>query len=413
MRQFRIVYDIHLWLKCITWLGLLGTAGLLWRVSGGFPPQTWSLTAQVLPQIPHLLSIRGYSILLPLGGLLLLSFTWIILWSILLWAALAIVLHWWKNQHVQQSTTNWKPSRDYLSNYAPGHFYDLAEVPTIPKKHIKTEEATSPVVNKARHRLSMDVGIGWDTGIKRKHKPNEDGLLALEGICTHYDRLLPFNLLIVADGMGGHAHGQDASALAIQSMAQSVMASMISIDNINGEFLLKMLMDGVQIANQSVHRCNQDNHIDMGTTITAALVFDGNAYIVNVGDSRTYLYRESDGLIQATRDHSLVARLVETGAITPDQVYTHPERNKVYRSLGDKEEVKVDWFTRHLKEGDFLVLCSDGLWEMVRDQDIEHILKKYRTNPTQASSTLVQAALQGGGTDNISVIVARLASKMR
>jgi serine/threonine protein phosphatase PrpC len=413
VRQFRIVYDIHLWLKCITWLGLLGTAGLLWRVSGGFPPQTWSLTAQVLPQIPHLLSIRGYSILLPLGGLLLLSFTWIILWSILLWAALAIVLHWWKNQHVQQSSTNWKPSRDYLSNYAPGHFYDLAEVPTIPKKHIKTEEATSPVVNKARHRLSMDVGIGWDTGIKRKHKPNEDGLLALEGICTHYDRLLPFNLLIVADGMGGHAHGQDASALAIQSMAQSVMASMISIDNINGEFLLKTLMDGVQIANQSVHRCNQDNHIDMGTTITAALVFDGNAYIVNVGDSRTYLYRESDGLIQATRDHSLVARLVEAGAITPDQVYTHPERNKVYRSLGDKEEVKVDWFTRRLQEGDFLVLCSDGLWEMVRDQDIEHILKKYRTNPTQASSTLVQAALQGGGTDNISVIVARLASKMR
>jgi serine/threonine protein phosphatase PrpC len=259
----------------------------------------------------------------------------------------------------------------------------------------------------------MDVGIGWDTGIKRKHKPNEDGLLALEGICTHYDRLLPFNLLIVADGMGGHAHGQDASALAIQSMAQSVMASMISIDNINGEFLLKTLMDGVQIANQSVHRCNQDNHIDMGTTITAALVFDGNAYIVNVGDSRTYLYRESDGLIQATRDHSLVARLVEAGAITPDQVYTHPERNKVYRSLGDKEEVKVDWFTRRLQEGDFLVLCSDGLWEMVRDQDIEHILKKYRTNPTQASSTLVQAALQGGGTDNISVIVARLASKMR
>ncbi|HEX6485052.1 MAG TPA: protein phosphatase 2C domain-containing protein [Ktedonobacteraceae bacterium] len=413
MKQFRIVYDIHLWLRCITWLGLLGTAGLLWRVSGGFPPQTWHLTAQVIPQIPHLLSIRGYTILLPLGGLLLLSFTWIVLWGILLWAALAMALHWWKNQHVQQSSTNWKPSRDYPGNYAPGQFYDLAEVPTIPKKHIKNEEVASAIATKAKHTLSMDVGIGWDTGIKRKHKPNEDGLLALEGICTHYDRLLPFNLLIVADGMGGHAYGQDASVLAIQSMAQSVMASMIGNDNINGEFLLKTLMDGVQIANQSVHRCNQDNRIDMGTTITAALVFDGTAYIVNVGDSRTYLYRESDGLLRATRDHSLVARLVETGAISPDEVYTHPARNKVYRSLGGKEEVKVDWFTRRLQEGDFLVLCSDGLWEMVRDQDIEHILKKHRTNPTQASSALVQAALRGGGTDNISVIVARLACRMR
>ena len=411
MRQFRNIYDIHLWLRCITWLSLLGIVGLLWRVSGGFPSQTWRLTAQVIPQIPHLLSIRGYTILLPLGGLLLLSFTWIILWSLLLWAVLAIVLHWWKNQHVQQSSTNWKPSRDYLSNYAPGHFYDLAEVPTIPKKHTKTEQTTPPIATRARHTLSMDVGIGWDTGIKRKHKPNEDGLLALEGICTHFDRLLPFNLLIVADGMGGHTNGQDASALAIQSMAQSVIASMTGNDNINGEFLLKTLMDGVQIANQSVHRYNQDNRIDMGTTITAALVFEGTAYIVNVGDSRTYLYRESDGLIRATRDHSVVARLVETGAITPDEVYTHPARNKVYRSLGDKEEVKVDWFTRRLQQGDFLVLCSDGLWEMVRDQEIEHILKKYRTNSTQASSALVQAALQGGGTDNISVIVARLACK--
>lgn len=314
---------------------------------------------------------------------------------------------------MQQSTTNWKPSRDYLSNHAPRHFYDLAEIPTIPKRHIKAEQATYPIVTKTKHTLSLDVGIGWDRGIARKHKPNEDGLLALEGICTHYDQLLPFNLLIVADGMGGHAQGQDASLLAIQSMTQSVLLSMIGNDNINGEFLLKTLLEGVQTANFSVHRYNRDNHIDMGTTITAALVFDGNAYIVNVGDSRTYLYREGDGLIRATRDHSLVARLVETGAITPDEVYTHPARNKVYRSLGEKEEVKVDWFTRHLQEGDFLILCSDGLWEMVRDQEIKHILKRYGTNPSQASSALVQAALKGGGTDNISVIVARLAYQGR
>jgi serine/threonine protein phosphatase PrpC len=413
VRQFKIAYDIHLWLRCITWLGLLGTAVLLLRVSGGAPPQTWRLTAEVIPQIPHLLAMRGYSIVVPLAGLLVLSLTWIVLWSLLLWVALALVWHWWRNQHMQQSTTNWKPSRDYLSNHAPRHFYDLAEIPTIPKRQIKTEQATPPIVTKTRPALSLDVGIGWDKGITRKHKPNEDGLLALEGICTHSDQLLPFNLLIVADGMGGHAHGQDASLLAIQSMAQSVLLSMIGNDNINGEFLLKTLLEGVQTANLSVHRYNQDNGIDMGTTITAALVFDGNAYIVNVGDSRTYLYREGNELIRATRDHSLVARLVETGAITPDEVYTHPARNRVYRSLGDKEEVKVDWFTRSLQEGDILILCSDGLWEMVRDQEIKHILKRYGTNPSQASSALVRAALQGGGTDNISVLVARIACKSK
>ncbi len=345
MRQFKIAYDIHLWLRWITWLGLLGAAGLLLRVSGGFPPQTWYLTAQVIPQIPHLLSARGGSILLPLAGLLLLSLTWVTFWVLFLWSVLAIAWHWWRNQHMQPSTTNWKPSRDYLSNHAPRHFYDLAEVPTIPKKLLKAEQAAPPIGVKSRHTLSMDVEIGWHAGITRKHKPNEDGLLVLQGL--------------------------------------------------------------------AVHRCNQENGIDMGTTITAVLVLDGTAYIVNVGDSRTYLYREGEGLIRATRDHSLVARLVETGAIAPDEVYTHPARNKVYRSLGDKEEVKVDWFTRSLQEGDFLVLCSDGLWEMVRDQEIEHTLKKYGANLSQTSSALVQAALRGGGTDNISVIVARLICKTK
>ena len=209
--------------------------------------------------------------------------------------------------------------------------------------------------------------------------------------------------------MGGHAHGQDASMLAIQYMAQSVLASLTDIDDISGLFLLQMLMDGVQSANLAIYTCNRDNRIDMGTTITAALVLDGIAYIVNVGDSRTYLYREAEGLIQATRDHSLVARLVESGAISPGEVYTHPERNKVYRCLGEKEEVEVDWFTRSLQEGDCLLLCSDGLWEMVRDQEIARILKRHRANPSQASSALVQAALKAGGPDNISVIVARLA----
>ncbi len=127
-----------------------------------------------------------------------------------------------------------------------------------------------------------------------------------------------------------------------------------------------------------------------------------------MGDSRTYLYRSGEGLRQITRDHSLVARLVATGIITAEEVYTHPDRNKVYRALGEKDEVQVDWFTEPVQPGDLLLLCSDGLWELVRDHEIEKILQRCLNDAPQAADALVKAALHRGGTDNVSVIVARI-----
>jgi len=254
-----------------------------------------------------------------------------------------------------------------------------------------------------------DVGIGWDTGIVRRSRPNEDSLVALRSTCTHNGRILPIDLYVVADGMGGHSQGQEASRLAIQYVLQAVLSGILAREQLDDDCFIKILVDAVQRANRVVHENSQADGIEMGTTITAALVFDGTAYVVNVGDSRTYIYRASDGkLSQVTRDHSLVARLVEAGAITRDEVYTHPDRNKVYRGLGEKGEVKVDWFTLPIQPGDHLVLCSDGLWEMVRDQEIERILKKHAANPPRASAALVEAALHGGGADNISVIVVRI-----
>ncbi len=145
----------------------------------------------------------------------------------------------------------------------------------------------------------------------------------------------------------------------------------------------------------------------MGTTLTAALVLEEKAYIVNVGDSRTYILREGLGLTQITHDHSLVARLVNEGVITPEEVYTHPERNKVYRSLGCREQVEVDWYMLNLCQHDRLLLCSDGLWEMVRDPEIERLLR-YERDTTRVCDLLVQAALHGGGKDNVSAIVVRV-----
>ncbi|HCI81749.1 MAG TPA: protein phosphatase, partial [Ktedonobacter sp.] len=150
----------------------------------------------------------------------------------------------------------------------------------------------------------------------------------------------------------------------------------------------------------------------MGTTLTAALIVDTKtsvmAYVVNAGDSRTYLLGKGEPLLQITRDHSLVANLVAAGAIAPNDVYEHPERNKIYRSLGNSASIDIDWFTRELRSGDTLLLCSDGLWEMVRDPEIERILRQ-PDEPTALCNQLIQSALQGGGADNISAIVVRIA----
>ncbi|HKF37051.1 MAG TPA: SpoIIE family protein phosphatase, partial [Ktedonobacteraceae bacterium] len=137
---------------------------------------------------------------------------------------------------------------------------------------------------------------------------------------------------------------------------------------------------------------------------TVALLWGTTAYIANVGDSRTYIYREADGLTQVTQDHSTVARLVKRGAISVDDIYTHPKRNEIYRSLGNSPTVEVDTFTVTLRPGDILLLCSDGLWEMVRDAEIEEILRTSASFCSQLCAMLVQAALNRGGKDNISVI---------
>ncbi len=207
--------------------------------------------------------------------------------------------------------------------------------------------------------------------------------------------------------MGGHADGQDASRLAVRTIAQCVLLNIVRNGKINDEFLIKMLVEGVTWANDEVYQRNQEKQIDMGTTITATLVVNANAYVVNVGDSRTYLYRKGEGLTQVTRDHSVVADLVRAGEISPDDVYTHPRRNEVYRGLGSGINVEVDWFNVPLQDDDVLLLCSDGLWEMVRNREIERIIKGFAAEPSQASEALIQAALQGGGFDNIAAIVVR------
>lgn len=258
------------------------------------------------------------------------------------------------------------------------------------------------------HNLSLDVGYLTDPGIKRKHRPNEDSLFVVKGARINNSLPQEFGLFVVADGMGGHANGQDASRLAIQTIINYILPKISANNQIDDDALLNLMRDGVQCANQAVHQRNLEERADMGTTMTASLVVGPVAYVANVGDSRTYLYREPQGLIKITHDHSVVASLVEAGIIKPDDIYTHPKRNQIYRSLGEKSAVDVDSFRVALQVGDKLLLCSDGLWDMVRDPEIQRLMSAPVPDPAMTGKNLIQAALDGGGEDNVSVIVVAL-----
>jgi serine/threonine protein phosphatase PrpC len=256
--------------------------------------------------------------------------------------------------------------------------------------------------------------VGWlsDPGIKRRNGPNEDSLFAAKGLRPQHAQSQAVGLFIVADGMGGHVYGQEASRMAIQIMIDVVLPKLFVNNELNDVSFRKLLVDGVQAANRVIYQRNQAQSTEMGTTITAVLIIDSAAFVVNVGDSRTYLYREGEGLRKVTHDHSLVTYLVESGILKPEDIYIHPQRNQIYRSLGTKPVITVDAFTEQVQPHDTLLLCSDGLWEMVRDPHIQQVLQ-HTASPSQKSHMLFEAAMGNGGSDNISMIFVSITGETR
>ncbi len=215
-----------------------------------------------------------------------------------------------------------------------------------------------------------------------------------------------------SDAQNDEATSGDASAAAASNSSEDQIEQGALTQQLAESLAMQQygdrLREAVEHSSEVIVRYGRE-HSDargLGSTLTAALVIDGQAYIANVGDSRTYLLRD-DMLQRITRDHSLVARLVEAGQIEPEEVYDHPNRNLIYRSLGaGKADVEVDVFTEALRPSDVLLLCSDGLWEMVRDPELERVLLEVR-DLERACELLVQRANENGGEDNITAVLVR------
>jgi PPM family protein phosphatase len=207
-------------------------------------------------------------------------------------------------------------------------------------------------------------------------------------------------LLMVADGMGGHAGGETASRVAVETV-QAVVGSSQQDPEV-------ALRGALEAANRAVHEQAQREAqlFGMGTTGVAVLFCpDGAAFVANVGDSRAYRMRDGT-LAQITIDHSLVAELQRRGMLTEEEALVHPRRNEVLRSLGVEPEVAVDLHRVDLRSGDLFLLCSDGLSGVVRDVEIAEVLR--REPPTQAARSLVDLANRRGGPDNVTVQIARI-----
>ncbi len=266
-----------------------------------------------------------------------------------------------------------------------------------------------PLEDAGKPMVTLRIGSRLDPGLERRLRPNEDTLFVSQGTtlpCASSPSQ-SFALLLVADGMGGQEHGQEASRLATQSLGVSVLGPLRS-QQLMSEAVLPLLVAGVEQANQAVYQHNQAQQTRMGTTMTAALVIGATAYVAHVGDSRLYHSHKPLGLAQITHDHSPVAALVAAGTIQPEDIYTYPQRNQIYRNLGEHSIVEVDTHTLPLADGDMLLLCSDGLWEMIRDPQIVTILTTPQPDLSATAQALIQAALAGGGADNVSAIVAQV-----
>lgn len=310
--------------------------------------------------------------------------------------------------YLATGSNNTQLSRANLPEAAGSVFERVLDTCEITTAEALTE-AFGEAMTTIRRPTTLRLRVGRHTDVGMVRDLNEDSVLTLELDRVHRSISRPIGLYVVADGMGGHAAGDVASGLAMNTMAEKMathlLVPQLSSDIDTESFDAQLwLADAVQAANSAVYTHRQLTGTNMGTTLVAALLIGDTAHIANVGDSRAYLIANNDSIRQITTDHSLVERLVALGQISPDEARIHPQRNVIYRTIGDKEEAEIDFFVEKLNPGDSLLLCSDGLSGKVEDAEIWQLVNRARS-PQEACEQLIQVANDNGGDDNITVII--------
>ena len=241
----------------------------------------------------------------------------------------------------------------------------------------------------------MEFAARCDRGLVREK--NEDSFNIISG---HKDVPITF---IIADGMGGHNSGEIASKTAVDYISKTMLKfPEKKIANKDIPLYIKQIIEQANDEVLSVSKEREENH-GMGTTVIVASAWADNLYIGHVGDSRLYLIREGE-MQRVTTDHSYIEELVKNGTLTREEAENHPQRNKITRALGCFEEIMEDTYICEIRNGDYFVLCTDGLTNMLSENEIKDIVLS-ADNPEFACDTLVSKANENGGEDNITVIV--------
>jgi serine/threonine protein phosphatase PrpC len=277
------------------------------------------------------------------------------------------------------------------------------DIPTRP-----LPQETTQVTLKKDHLEPPQLIVGCAQSVGRQRDHNEDALFTLTTTLTSDYGNVPFGLYIVADGMGGHQHGEIASGIAIRVVAGLVVrklyTTLLSLKHSPPEqSLLEIMQEGVMEAHRTITRQAPGS----GTTLTAILILGNQMTLAHVGDSRAYSISQNGSMEVLTRDHTLVKRLVELGRITTDEAAVHPQKNVLYRALGQGEPFDPDLNTMQLPDAGSLLICSDGLWGVVPEEEIHRLVLEVEA-PEEACMRLVEAANEAGGPDNITAILVKL-----
>ncbi|WP_195281875.1 PP2C family protein-serine/threonine phosphatase [Parabacteroides johnsonii] len=219
-------------------------------------------------------------------------------------------------------------------------------------------------------------------------------------------------MLVVADGMGGLEAGEIASRIAVDTMKEFFSADKITDEIVkDASTIRKYMYEAVVAADNAIKRKSREEKSvkSMGTTLVAAWLFDGYANIIWCGDSRGYLFNPVSGLAQVTKDHSYVQELVDSGRLLPEYAFDHPDNNIITRSLGNPQKAANPDFVRlPLQEGEVILLCTDGLNSMLRDEEIEAVMQETLNEIDTCTKALIQGALDLGGHDNVTVVLCQI-----